>query len=315
MRSLSQRYQANLHKALLTARELIRILDSLDSLSIEVMPYKGLALAESLYGDLAARQSGDIDLLIHVRDLPRIKASVLNFGYTTNLKLSAKEEQAYLISGYECSFDGAAGKNLLEVQWALQPRFYAVDFHLDGMFRRAVSVTVAGREMKTPSPEDLALVLSVHAAKHMWTRLIWICDIARLVELPGVDWEWIASQACTLGISRILRVTILLAHRLLNASLPAAIKNEILNDHTARDWTRSIGEKMMDGSIIDFESWNYFRSMMRLRERLSDQAKFLWRLASTPGPSEWQSIRLPEPLLPFYRLVRLWRLVARLLRI
>lgn len=315
MRSLNQRRQANLHKVLLSARELIRILDGLDSLAIEVMPYKGLALAETLYGDIVARQSGDIDLLIHARDLARIKAVVADLGYTTNWKLSRREEEAYLISGYECAYDGAAGKNLLEVQWALQPRFYAVDFDLNEMFRRAASVTVAGREMKTPSPEDLALVLSVHAAKHMWTRLIWICDIARLVELPGVDWNWIASQARTLGISRILRVTILLAHRLLSASLPVTIESEILNDGEAQAWSQSIGKKMIDGDPIDFESWRYFRSMMKLRERCADQARFLWRLALTPGPGEWESIRLPEPLFPLYRLVRVSRLAARLLRI
>jgi hypothetical protein len=315
MRRLDQRYQTNLHKVLLSAGELIRIIDGLDSLAIEAMPYKGLALAETLYGDIAARQSGDIDLLIHVRDLARVKQVVHDLGYSTNWKLSKREEQAYLISGYEYAFDGTAGKNLLEVQWALQPRFYAVDFDLDEMFRRAASVTVAGREMKTPSPQDLVLVLSVHAAKHMWTRLIWICDIARLLELPGLHWNWIARQARTLGVSRILHVTILLAHRLLNASLPVAIKHEILKDHTAQAWSQSIGKKMIEGNTIDFESWHYFRSMMRLRERPSDQARFLWRLASTPGRSEWQSIRLPEPLFPLYRLVRLSRLAARLFRI
>jgi hypothetical protein len=37
----------------------------------------------------------------------------------------------------------------------------------------------------------------------------------------------------------------------------------------------------------------------------------LMRLALTPGPGEWQAVRLPKPLFPLYRLVRLTRLAAK----
>src|SRR5207249_11668011 len=46
---LEQCHQINLHKALLLSRELIRIVDHLRELGLDVMPYKGLALAELIY--------------------------------------------------------------------------------------------------------------------------------------------------------------------------------------------------------------------------------------------------------------------------
>src|SRR5215471_9130674 len=52
-RNLKDRYQANLHKALFLSRELIRIFDRLSAEGIDVLPYKGLALAETIYGDIA----------------------------------------------------------------------------------------------------------------------------------------------------------------------------------------------------------------------------------------------------------------------
>ncbi len=121
--------------------------------------------------------------------MPRIRDAVRELGYTPHLSLSEAEERAYLKSGYEYAFDGAAGPNLLEVQWAIQPRFYAVDFDMDALFQRGVTITVAGHPMKTPSLEDLFLVLSAHAAKHVWGRLIWLCDIARLMSLPDLELE------------------------------------------------------------------------------------------------------------------------------
>jgi len=310
--SLRQSYQTNLHKALLLSHELIRIVAHLTALGIEVMPYKGPALAEVLYADIALRQPGDIDLLIHPQDLPRIRAAVREFGYTPHDQFSATEERAYLKLGYECAFDGPAGRNLLELQWALQPRFYAVDFDMDGLFQRAVTVPVAGQPMRTPSPADLFVVLSLHAAKHVWGRLAWLCDMAQLMSLPSLDWEWIGSHAEDLGIVRILRVTMLAANQLLGAAIPAAAQESLPEDRAAPALVEEIRTHIFSESAFNVESLAYFRLMMRLRERRSDRLRFLARLAFTPGPGEWAAVRLPRPLFPLYPLVRLSRLAAKL---
>jgi hypothetical protein len=314
MRALKQSYQTNLHKALLLSRELIRIVESLTARGIEVMPYKGVALAEVIYGDIALRQSGDIDLLIHPRDLPRIRDAVAELGYTPHLGLSDAEECAYLKSGYECVFDGTAGPNLLELQWAIQPRFYAVDFDMQSLFQRAVTIPVAGQPMKTPSPADLFLILSVHAAKHVWGRLVWLCDIAQLMHRPDLDWNWIGSQAQGLGVVRILRVTMFAANRLLGAQIPAAAQESLPEDAAAATMVDEIQPHIISEDAFDAESLAYFRLMLRLRERRADRFRFLERLILTPGPGEWNAVRLPRPLFPLYRLVRLSRLAARLVR-
>lgn len=303
---LKQRYQTNLHKAMLLSRELIRIVDHLAASGVEVLPYKGLALAEAVYGDIALRQTGDIDLLIRARDLARAREAVRELGYTPHAELSAAEERAYLKSGYECAFDGAAGRNLLEVQWAILPRFYAVEFDVDEIFARAVSLPVAGRAMKTPGDEDLFLILAVHAAKHVWGRLIWLCDLARIMARPGLDWSWIASQARELGIVRIVRVTMLLASQMLGAEIPA----EMLGDRSVESFVAEI-RGAIPGGEFDVESVEYFRLMMRLRERLRDRVLFAGRLTFTPGPGEWAVVKLPGVLFPLYRVVRGWRLVGR----
>jgi hypothetical protein len=314
MSALKQLYQTNLHKALFLSREMIRIVDHLSTLGIEVMPYKGLALAEVAYGNIALRQVGDLDVLIRPQDLPRACDAVRELDYTPHLTFSEAEERAYLKSGYECAFDGAAGPNLLELQWAIQPRFYAMDFDMGGLFQRAVTITVAGHPMKTPSSEDLLLVLSAHAAKHVWGRMVWLCDIARIMSLPSLDWSWIGSQARTLGIVRLVRVTMLLANRFLDAAIPPAAQASLPEDRAALSFVEEIQPHIASGFEYNVESLAYFRLMMRLRERQADRLRFLHRLVFTPGPGEWQAVHLPAPLFPLYRLVRLSRLAARLVR-
>ncbi|MGC1451270.1 MAG: nucleotidyltransferase family protein [Candidatus Sulfotelmatobacter sp.] len=312
--SLRQSYQTNLHKALFLGRELIRIVERLSALGVEVLPYKGLALAELIYGDIALRQSGDIDLLIRLQDFSRIRGAVRELGYTPHFTLPPVEERAYLQSGYESAFDGSAGPNLLEVQWAIQPRFYAIDFDMDGLFQRAVSVSVAGHPMKTLSSEDLLLVLSAHAAKHVWGRLVWLCDIARIMGLSTLDWSWIGAQAKSLGIVRIVRATMLAAHRLLGAAIPPAAHASLPEDSATPALAEEIQSHIVCETAFNIESVAYFKLMMRLRERRADRRRFLQRLVFTPGPGEWQAVHFPAFLFPLYRLVRLSRLAARLLR-
>jgi hypothetical protein len=311
---LEHRHQINLHKALLLSRELIRIIDHLSALELDGMPYKGLALAETIYGDIALRQSGDIDLLVRPQQFLRIREALHELGYKPHVALSRAQERAHLTSGYECAFDGTAGPNLLELQWAIQPRFYAIDFEIECLFHRAVNIQVAGHPMRAPSPDDLLLVLSAHAAKHVWGRLIWLCDIARIATLPTLNWDWIGSQAQTLGMVRILRVSLLLANRILGSVIPAAAQQSLPEDSASLALVDEIQSYILDDTSFNVESPAYFRLMMRLRERTADRRRFLRRLVFTPGPGEWRAISLPAPLFPFYRLVRLSRLAARLVR-
>jgi Uncharacterised nucleotidyltransferase len=309
--ALEQSYQTNLHKSLLLSRELIRVVYRLTGAGLDVIPYKGPALAEFLYGDIALRQSGDIDLLVRRKDFSRVQDVLAKMGYVTQTSLSEAEQAAYLKSGYECAFDGPTGPNALEVQWAIQPRFYAIDVDMDGIFDRSVKVTVAGQEMKSPSPADLFLILAVHAAKHIWGRLIWICDLARLMHSPSLDWGAIARRAKALGLLRIVNISMLLANRMLGEPIPRGARNNISDEEIDLQLSSQIQRQILGESTFSVDSLPYFRLMMRLRERPSDRLRLVARLAFTPGPGEWKAVRLPPHLFPLYRIVRLSRLLAR----
>ena len=85
--SLRQGYEGNVYKSLFLTRELIRIVDRLEGLGIDVVPYKGVVMSEVYYGDMALRQSGDIDLFVRKRDVGRIKSTLADLEYTTRLTI------------------------------------------------------------------------------------------------------------------------------------------------------------------------------------------------------------------------------------
>ncbi len=312
--ALRDKYEKNVHRSLFLARELVRVLECIDELGVEAIPYKGIALSEIDYGDMGLRQAGDMDFFVRAADVKKIKGAVCDLGYKPRVKIPENAEADYIASGYEATFDSAAGKNLLELQWALQPRFYAVDYDMEGLFQRARAATVAGRSAKTPSPEDLLIVLSVHAAKHVWARLIWLCDIAQILKRDRVDWDWIQAKVRALGVERILHISLLLTNRFLGSEIPVALEEAVRRDKAAQGLAKEIAVSVAGGISYEEEKLSYFRLMTRLRERRIDRWRFWWRLAFTPGPGEWTAIKLPRPLFPLYRFVRLARLAARFTR-
>ena len=327
-------YAAHFRRSLWFAAELIRIMRRLTQKKIRAIPYKGPVLAQSAYGDLALRSFNDLDLLILPADFFRAKDALAEMGYQPSKPLPPAVERLWLGTGYECSFDGAGGKNLVELHWRLLPYFYAVNteaagFRFDDLWARAGRIGLSaegvwggasGEPSNDPSgvpclnPEDSLLVLCLHAAKHLWTRLIWTADIAESLHTTNPDLAQVIEHARALGITRILGISLWLAGNLLGARIPAAAQRLIDQDPVVGQFAGECAARLAGDATYDFESFDYFREMLHLRERRADRLRYLWRLAWTPGPGDVEAVTLHKSVFRLYHGVRVARLLQKLMR-
>ncbi len=310
--SLRSAFDGNVRRNLWFASELARIADQFEKKQLRAIPYKGPMLAESAYGDVALRNFGDLDFLISPADFERAKQVLGELGYRPSSELSPAVERFWLRNGYERSFDSAAGKYLVELQWGLLPRFYAVDLPVEELLARSGRTALGGHEVLGLSSEDSLLVLCLHAAKHLWMRLIWICDIAETMRTQVVDWALVCGRARDLGVVRILGVSFWLVRALLGVSLPAPAQEIVEGDREVRVLGEEFAARLARSATYDFESAEYFRWILKLRERSRDRARYVWRLVWTPGEGDLAAVRLPEWLFPLYRGVRVVRSMRRL---
>jgi hypothetical protein len=308
--ALRARYLRHCQRAMRFSAELAGILQHFEARGIPVIAQKGPALAHLLYGDSAMREFGDLDLLVRPADVPKAVDALIALGYEKKLQLSPRQEKAYLGSGYEYVFGRGEERNLIELQWNLLPRFYAVDVNIDDLFSRSQQHDFDSCRARVLCLEDQLIFLCVHAAKHQWAQLGMVRDIAAIAPFD-LDWAFVVHEARRLGILRIVLVSILLAQALLGYEIPERVAR-LLELAVTRKFVVAIIERMTAMCEIPPESSAYFRFMLQVRERMWDRAQFVWRLATTPGVGEWQATQISDAFFPLYSAVRILRLFRRM---
>ena len=113
-RLLRSAQEENLRRSLWFTAELARIMQHFERRQLRAVPFKGPVLAQSLYSDAALRSYSDLDFLISPNDFERAKQALADIGYRPAADLTPAVERLWLRNGYERSFDGAAGKNMVE---------------------------------------------------------------------------------------------------------------------------------------------------------------------------------------------------------
>ena len=306
--------QENARRSLWFAGELFSIIETLSAAGVLAIPYKGPTLAATAQGDLGLRQFHDLDILILRKDWARSKKALIDAGFSPKLDLTAREEKAYLESACDFTFHHPPVKNVLEIHWDLVPNFYSVQIPLDHLAARAKAVELCGRAIPSLAPEDLLLCLMVHGAKHAWSRLCWLSDIAYLIQRVEIDWKTVRRRAERWRIARITRIGLFLTRWMLGAEIPQAVEAWMQQDAETAVLAETLSHNMVHDCKILTESLAYFWLFARQREDVRDRVRLFARLATTSTLSEWRSVRLPEPLFPLYGAVRAWRIGQRFVR-
>lgn len=293
-------------------QELLRILDRLAACDVRAIPFKGLALARWVYGNLSLRQVADLDLLIQPGDSVRAWEAMLSLGYRMVTPLNAaglpRDPAAY-------EYRFARGEEfIVELRWRLSPRHFRRSLDIGWLWERCQPVLLSARTVRRLPSEELLLILCIHGAKHAWDRLMWICDVAELVRAhPDLDWERAESEAGKFGGWRMLGLGLLLAHRLLGAAVPESVLRAAGADAHVR-WIAAQtcawyaqGPDGSDGPIQRGDERARRRIELGLTERLVDRARYRLYHAQAriaPNAKDRRFIRLPAPLSFLYYLLK-----------
>jgi Uncharacterised nucleotidyltransferase len=283
-RQLQERQRAQALFSLSLAAELFRVLDRFASCVLEVLLTKGPALAVRCYGGPASRQYTDLDFVIRGRDVERATEAMIALGYDS--KVSVKSIQAQKFPG-EYVFAKHDARVLVEFHTERTFRYHPRPLPVDKLFARCASVRLDGGDVPALSLEDELILISIHAAKHFWTRLMWVSDVAALITRKDLDWDRVLAAAGEVDAERMLRIGLLLSVDVLGARLPAHVGDFLRADAGGRRVAAQIIRRLPRGEAATPGLFGRaaFRATMR-GGRLRGLG-YLLRLSLSPTEEDW----------------------------
>ena len=309
---LRKLYHINSARCLRLTSALLKILEGLEAGGVKAMPYKGPALADFVYGNVALRHFNDLDILVRRSDALKARDLLVAMGYRPERKLSKTQAVTFTRWNSEIGLFDDGGKVAIELQWNIVPGYFSFPMERLGLWEDGPVIRTGDFRFPAMSPEEMLVVLCVHGCKDLWGRLIWVHDIAELIrQKRGLDWTRLMGLSRNCGSHRMLCIGLQLAEDLFGPVLPGFVVKSLDEDddvgHLAR-WIkfRIFGDNSERQSILK-EMVFYSNIRERWQDRLGVFGKYAMNLLF----GDWNPAPLPDYLFPLAYLLRPVTLMAR----
>lgn len=306
---LENDFHIHTRRNLILTAKLLHILRLCERQGIQAVPFRGPALAAALYGDLALRLYGDLDILVRKQDVLRTTQLLVSSGFRPFFPLPEKDEAIFRRG--EHAFILEPGRILVDLHWADGRRFFSSPY-VDHLWDRLEPVTIGGRSVLGFSREDLFIHLCAHGSKHNWQRLDWISDIAQFTSLHReLDWPGLMEKAGSLGIKRMVVLGLSLARDFFGADLPEQVLKEFPLKKGLTALAGQVCKNLVGRSDERLRFVKERLFYLRCMDRLRDRTGYVFERLITPTPWACDLVRLPSFLFFLYYFIRPIQLVGR----
>lgn len=270
--------------------------------------FKGPLLSEVVYGEMALRQAGDIDLLIAREHFFQARKLLESLGYQMYPQLTPAQLSSHLAFHCEIQFMRDEWFTVVDLHWGLAPRSFVFGLHGEEVMTRLQTVVLAGSPLETFSPEDLLLYQAMHGAKHLWRKLEWISSLAALVQaFETSSWPTLVERTLKARATKILALGLRLVETLFETSAPSEVLAVVDGDRAMDDFAQKICAQLFDDRHrLDSSDTNIYN--LKIMDRKRDALVSTLRALLVPTLSDWQALSLPDPLHSLYYAVRPFRL-------
>jgi len=305
-------FRAHTLRSMQLTTQLFQILDRLKGQGIRALAFKGPVLAQQLYDQPFRREFGDLDILVPTEAVGRVIALLGADGFEAQFGLTSGQLTRFQKNWCEMGLYDRARNIHVEIHWRLFPPDYSFSPAAETAWAPTGKVFIAQRPITTLSIENQLLFACLHQAKHNWSRLGWVMDLAALVkQSPHMNWKEVQDRAGRFGTARMIRVSLHLVQNLFSVSLPSAIAEWAASDKQSESIAGRVEQRLLSvdpnaGGRIPTDP--LFRAAM---ESKYDRAVYWFDAIFRPTPLEWALVPLPDWLRGAYYPVRAGRLLIK----
>lgn len=325
-------------------QELLNVLAKLEKAGIEAIAFKGPVLAAAVYGNVALRQFGDLDILVRYRDFWQAKAVLANEGYQSSnsctqaqitdeirdeilpfhlylqVSLSRSTAEAMIFDRqFQPSLLHSNAQRSIDLHWGIPPRRVWNADRFDRLWDHLNSIDLMGKQVKTCAPEVTLLIQCLNVAKEPWQHsLKQVCDVAQVIQAyPDLDWHLALKLAAELRSQKSFLIGLWMTRDQLDISLPQFILDQLIESHSIDEKSaQSYNKYSGDVPYLWFQYTHQLRTSDRAWDGLFITGLYLqWLLVITlsPSPLDREFVALPPNLNFLYYVIRPIRLLIQYL--
>jgi hypothetical protein len=288
-------------RSIALAHELGRVIEAFTTAGVRVLALKGPVASQQLYGHPGLRAFSDLDLI--TSDADAAEALLQTHGYRDEIAMTARQRATKRRFHNGTSLVNDQRRAIVDLHWRFGHVQFPLALRFEDVWSRRASVPLSGTPIPTLGPADLAVFTCTHAAKHFWSRLEMLAQIAALARLP-MDWSEVDRIAVHARAARRVGLSFLLANDVVGSHLPPlprclAAARPVFAPLRAL-WTRRGGEHSIRG-----------RALSLVLDRRRDSLLAAAAAVFVPTHADWAVSKLPEPLQWLARPFRLARVRLR----
>jgi hypothetical protein len=300
-----EKYIYQTRHALKLASEGIRVSGLLNQESISNILLKGPFLSKQFYDDAGLRPSRDIDILVTAENIEKVNDILASEGYRKiypDFELSKKQKSFYQKNKNQYAYRNSENGCLIELHWRLFSQKDLLPVPTEILFAESQELMMAGKSIKVLSNKHNFEYLSLHGSMHQWFRLLWLRDIAQMIEEEKVNVDELLSCAKENRNERPIEQAIYLSNLFFGTALALNVK--------AKEEVKNITNHAITAIISD-ESLTLSHKISRLRfpiykMKLKPGIKYklsCWSILQ-PNFNDWKIVKLPDVFFFGYFLLR-----------
>ena len=295
--------------------ELLNILKVAAASNLQVIPWRGPVFSEIFYGDINARNFGDLDFIFRKEDLPKLKSALKSIGY--DYTFLGEKEKDYLAKEHALAFlKTERGVDFeLDFHWSIAEKHWNISYPDKMLWQRLERHNFLGTEIPALSPEDLVLCICIHhGLRGGWQKLKHIFDLALILKkYDCLDWQSITKKAQQLKIKNALLTGCYIVEKLLGIKTPAKIKENYFYN-LAISWA---GKELINQLLAENKELRYQSYLTQIIGHGNFTTIFYHKLKErifvliTPNELDKKTLDLPTGLQFLYYFIRPVRLIKK----
>jgi hypothetical protein len=236
--------------------ELARVGANFTEAGVALIPLKGVTLSQQLYGNPCIRNSCDLDILVKSEDVSRCDKLLTRLGYRHALGIHTMNErqQRHIIeTTYHHEYVNDARGICIELHW--RSNRWTKE-QVTALWTSSEPFPWLNCGLRRLSPEMTLLFLMDHGARHCWTSLKWLSDVAMLVDkLSEEGWNSLLRQALFFDLQRVVAQTATLLQWFYAINVPQRIHEHAKADAIVRTIAKHAASRLLaahnSGSFLE----------------------------------------------------------------